>query len=85
MDTEKLESTIMALRSPEQIFDCGQCPFCGSTQIKVIKTRRPIRKMHCRGCGNEWSAVLVHLAYQGALSDAAELMNLAPKLGHIFP
>lgn len=62
-----------ALQNPEQVFDCGFCPFCGAVCTKIVKTEKPVRHHKCLSCGCTWRSISIVLAYEGALKEAASL------------
>ena len=63
----------LALEEPERFFDMGVCPFCLAPGTRITKTERPTRYFKCDACGCTWRAVMVHLAFEGALDAAAAL------------
>lgn len=63
----------------EAVLNFGQCPGCGSFQLRVYKTMRPWRYLKCMKCCRRWRTVEVWTHPVRFLEKAAGHLKL---LGH---
>ena len=70
----------------ETVFECGLCPSCGATEIKVDRTNKPTREMYCFNCGFSWETITVNCVQADALQMAADCqkkIDMAKKIPHL--
>lgn len=68
---------------PEKVFECGQCPACGSHNIRVTHTDRPVRRMLCADCRVRWKTITVNQLYDESLQVAAAMQKRKYQLNYL--
>ena len=58
---------------PNQYFDTGRCPACGSTQVHVQCTKKPYRSLKCDACGLNYKSLSLLIYKQNSFEVLAEL------------